>query len=370
MLSPEQTLDLEWATENHLYRTLLKNKAISQARALPEQVKLPTRSIPAGPVANVTARLYNSAPVKEVMAETVVAIRISLGLGAQPPTKKEKKTRETRREDNYTKASKPAGESDGSDGSESEKHTDGDDKSAKKVPAVSDDEDSLAEFDGRIASGSEESEEEHEDGAKGSVRSRKPVEYAVDEDLSPASDDSAVGADSGSEADDQTKTSAGRPTKASFLPSLTMGGYWSGSEGEEASDVSDVDDAPRKNRRGQRARQKIWEQKYKQNAKHLQKEAQGRGDERDRGWDLKRGAQEEGHRPPWMKAKAADTRGYKGTVSGGNATELKPRGGMKMEQKKMEKPLQPMHPSWIAAQKAKEKATDSGTFAGKKVVFD
>ncbi|KAK7942896.1 uncharacterized protein PG986_012009 [Apiospora aurea] len=90
-----------------------------------------------------------------------------------------------------------------------------------------------------------------------------------------------------------TKAAPSRPGDSTFLPSL-MGGYISGSE----SDASDVDVAPaRNNRRGQRARQAIWEKKFKQEAKHLNKPK----DSRDDGWDAKRGAVGNEHGAPWKQ---------------------------------------------------------------------
>lgn len=79
----------------------------------------------------------------------------------------------------------------------------------------------------------------------------------------------------------KTKTNTG---SSAFLPTL-MGGYISNSE----SEASDLDIAPslKKNRRGQRARQAIWEKKYGEKAKHFSKPQQNT---RDLGWDARRGA--------------------------------------------------------------------------------
>lgn len=150
-----------------------------------------------------------------------------------------------------------------------------------------------------------------------------------------------------------------------------MGGYWSGSEG--GSDVEqDVDVAPRKNRRGQRARQQIWEKKYGKGAKHLKNAKPDAKNGRDEGWDMKRGAQEEGaqarrgYKPHWQRSRAETaTAGVDGgPVSGGNAVQLAPR-----RARQESKPERPMHPSWEAAKRAKEQS-QTGAFAGKKMVFD
>lgn len=165
--------------------------------------------------------------------------------------------------------------------------------------------------------------------------------------------------------------SAPSTSKTSFLPSLTMGGYWSGSEG--ASDVEeDVDVAPRKNRRGQRARQQIWEKKFGKGAKHLANAKPSR----DEGWDMQRGAraatQHAGSRykPRWAQDRhAAGAQAGAGPVaSGGNASPVMPRSRGATGASKP-KPDQPMHPSWEAAKRAKEQS-QTGTFAGKKMVFE
>ncbi|KAL2266045.1 hypothetical protein VTJ83DRAFT_5397 [Remersonia thermophila] len=173
------------------------------------------------------------------------------------------------------------------------------------------------------------------------------------------------------------------------LPTL-MAGYISGSES-----ASEIDDAPaRKNRRGQRARQAIWEKKYGEKAKHLQKQA------RDAGWDLKRGAVEPGAKP-WKqgirnplldkgKNKGAAAEGGDSGPTGGNAKgrghgpagrrgpqagkDSKPNQSHQGPPKKAPAPRArddtgPLHPSWEAKRKAKEKML-TAPFQGKKITFD
>ncbi|KAL7970343.1 Bud-site selection protein, partial [Trichoderma sp. SZMC 28014] len=158
---------------------------------------------------------------------------------------------------------------------------------------------------------------------------------------------------------------AARPGDSTFLPTL-MGGYISGSE--SASDI----DAPPKKRRGQRARQAIWEKKYGAKAKHLQKEAANGG--WDSGWDMKRGAvgPEDQGRKPWKKggrasAGAGGRGGYsQGRERGANAhQESRPAPPPKPVKKDNEGPL---HPSWEARKKAKEQQKGAA-FAGSKIVF-
>ncbi|KAL7951610.1 Bud-site selection protein, partial [Trichoderma barbatum] len=151
-----------------------------------------------------------------------------------------------------------------------------------------------------------------------------------------------------------------RSGDSTFLPTL-MGGYISGSE--SASDI----EAPPKKRRGQRARQAIWEKKYGASAKHLQKAATKGG--RDAGWDMKRGAvgpEDQGRGKPWKKGgrpATGDSRSYS-QGRGGNDRE-QTRAPPKPTKKDNEGPL---HPSWEARKKAKE-AQQNVAFAGSKVVF-
>lgn len=143
-----------------------------------------------------------------------------------------------------------------------------------------------------------------------------------------------------------------------FLPSL-MAGYISGSE----SEASDIDVAPpaRKNRRGQKARQAIWEKKFKAEAKHLAKQKAGRDD----GWDLKRGAVDGSERTPWKQ-------GIK-TPFGkrhGNHEGIEPANPARRPKAKPKKDDEgPLHPSWEAKKKAKEQQ-QTAAFQGKRVVFD
>lgn len=151
-----------------------------------------------------------------------------------------------------------------------------------------------------------------------------------------------------------------RTTDSTFLPALTMGGYWSGSE-SEAED--DIDIAPRKNRRGQRARQQLWEKKYGSKAKHLQKPQKH---DRNEGWDPKRGAQlEERH-----------TRHGPSVSKGDHLPEINPNytpilnstgnSGRKLDHRDDGGRL---HPSWEAAKRAREMKQNI-QFTGKKITFD
>lgn len=114
------------------------------------------------------------------------------------------------------------------------------------------------------------------------------------------------------------------------LPLLNQG-YISGSEDDE--DVPVVNVQPeRKNRRGQRARRKIWEQKFGKRANHVikeQQEAQKREQEKEKKRKLKE---------------------------------------QKMKQR-LEFEAKPLHPSWEAQMKRKQELS-AAKFNGKKVKFN
>ncbi|KAK7545924.1 Bud-site selection protein [Phyllosticta citricarpa] len=176
---------------------------------------------------------------------------------------------------------------------------------------------------------------------------------------------------------------AAAPTKSTFIPSLSAVGYISGSDsdGPEPEDVDEAVAPRRKNRRGQRARQAIWEKKYGEKAAHVQKQQQQQQQQqhkaktdRNAGWDAKRGATDG----------AARGKGAKGGVKFGGAGA---RGGPKGKGKdsgtaanttalgKRKVPAHrddegKLHPSWEAKKRLKEQASAKVQFLGKKITFD
>ncbi|KAI1807849.1 Bud-site selection protein [Daldinia bambusicola] len=163
---------------------------------------------------------------------------------------------------------------------------------------------------------------------------------------------------------------------SAFLPTL-MGGYISGSE----SEASDLDLAPaRKNRRGQRARQAIWEKKYKEKAKHVQKQQEKARAGRDQGWDMRRGAvgdeEASSNNKPWKKgirnpfdSKHVHPERQQHLQSGGGRGSAPDKPMPKPKAVPKRDDTGPLHPSWAAAKKAKEEG-QKVEFQGRKVVFD
>ncbi|KAI9883887.1 MAG: hypothetical protein M1823_004327 [Watsoniomyces obsoletus] len=156
---------------------------------------------------------------------------------------------------------------------------------------------------------------------------------------------------------DGKKTTSANST---FLPTLMAGGYWSGSE--SAEDLEELQ--PRKNRRGQRARQAIWELKYGRNANHLKSDT--RGGDRDSRRDARdqngAGRQQRGIGP--RAAPRGGIQSPRDYATGPNAVVMSRSEAADKPEKE-----RPLHPSWEAARQAKAQK-QAASFTGKKIVFD
>lgn len=404
MLTWRQSLDLHQTAFHYLFSSLLKIKSIANHPDLPAEV---TREIPKPELDekeqtalhHVTSCLFNRLEVRQVMEKVVVEVCRALDL--PPPEKKKgkKKGGKDKDEDDESEAEgrdkKKA--ADGKDAKKKERKVKeisvSDDEKPKKSKKArkeeSEDEDeemdtdaeerAFAKYASRLApsddDGDADSESESDRVQKGKRRSIRVRDMSISlspepesgsaspfgsepelGSLSGSDPESESDADSESESEPeqpppkQAKLSKSSKSKSkvpdqTFLPSL-MGGYVSGSE----SSASEVDVAPRKNRLGQKQRQAIWEKKFGAGAKHMQqppaKKQRGKGGARDDGWDLKRGAvgEEDGKgRKPWKKG----IEGPLAAMGGGGGERQRP-----VTKKDDEGPL---HPSWEARKKAKEK---------------
>ncbi|SLM33803.1 Bud-site selection protein, BUD22 [Lasallia pustulata] len=390
-----KALDLATTAQLHLHKTLLKSKPIATSAALPPSVASILDSATQShdiAHANVTARLYNSNPVKSAMTEVMASINAVLGLEQQPNRKKRLRKADYK-SDKAMKVKLPRQKEDirriedvTNDGSDSvwdiiprpgvpheATNADGDEDEGVNKDEGEDAEESELEdvtYASRLAnsSDSESADDKSEDdpettpitGAERIARALSLSPFPSDPTPSPSPPPSKA---------KPTKTSTITPKSTTFLPSLMMGGYWSGSE--SASDIDDdeadaADNQPRKNRMGQQARRVLWEKKFGAKANHLKDQ------KRDVDWDSRKGARggdERGKRE----------RGRGGRRDGGGGREFVSRGrgasgasGANSEivggrKTKMEEG--PLHPSWEAAKKAKEQKK-TATFQGKKVVFD
>jgi hypothetical protein len=362
-----KSLDITQIAEQHLRKTLAKVKSIKDHEGLPESAKQAARGITDTATLNVTARLYKVQGVKAAVDGCIDDLKGILATGSEGQNVGKKK-KEDKKDVQKKRNTEEEEEGEFQGFSDDEEY---------------DEEEAFAEFDARIAapsSGEEDSDESLSDGHRppSVVNSESEDEELGEESEDEFSDDSGAiprtsqfvnGEDdseefSGSSSEDisedgaipppkaKTKAELGKTTKSTALPSLSHAAYFSGSE-SEASDL-DIDPAPKKNRRGQRARQKIWEQKYGEKAKHKEKE------ERNQGWDAKRGAVSNDR----GRGKGGPKKGYGPERSGGNDTEL---GSRKKITKRDDSGA--LHPSWQAAKAAKEKKMAVKP-QGTKITFD
>jgi hypothetical protein len=134
------------------------------------------------------------------------------------------------------------------------------------------------------------------------------------------------------------------------LPILATGYYSGGESDEDERDDAIVKDItePRKNRRGQRARQKIWEKKYGKTAKHKVKEHQRELSDRERlraEYEVRKTKREAKERV-WREREAEK----------------------EAKRKVAEEKSHTLHPSWEA--KLKQQESLKAKFSGKKITFD
>lgn len=340
---------------------------------LPPDLKKP-KPLPSDTASlNVNARLCNSNPVKEAFPTAIAAVKREFGIKdeVKVPAKKKRiraKDYETTgrsrsmsissADENYVpdpRVRRRRADDDSDDDGVLQNNSEGSDEEMEQYKGrltFSDDEDSDNESGGVDIGDIERRLMAEGIPRKAGTGKEGRYDHAADLSLSEASEDESV---------EEEPRKAPAPKKSSFIPSLTMGGYISGS----GSDVEDeVDVAPKKNRRGQRARQKIWEQKYGTRATHLQNEQRGQG------WDPRRGAvdSDRGGRFGKNKGNGAnsmalgkDRRGL-GQSRGAATTEVK--------QRPKKDDSGPLHPSWEAAKRAKEKKAVPVAFTGKKISFD
>ncbi|BGP15401.1 hypothetical protein JCM10213_005099 [Rhodosporidiobolus nylandii] len=184
-----------------------------------------------------------------------------------------------------------------------------------------------------------------------------------------------------SKADKAAAPKPGKPiTSSSFLPSLAAGYIsYSDSDGEDAKWVRDAEredkKGARKNRRGQRARQAIWEKKFGSAANHITKAAGQKPvplakmkEQKARKAAIASGKIAP---PPEKPQEPFDIKHSRGGSANPNAQSLGPKartfGGAPVPEGEK------MHPSWEAKRKQKEalaQVAAGGPPQGKKITFD
>lgn len=385
-----KSLDLHQTAIAHLSSSLLKVKSIAASTDLPEEIRVgvPKPELNDDEKAalhNVTSGLFNRKMVKEAVDRAIVVVCEELNVPPPPKGKQGKKNKrgeqEEQPEDRIATAVETEGVAGVGDANEYDDVTD--------FEGFQSDVDEPGPAVGEASSSEEDTheEEDSEDEEEGVSRYDALLGGSSDSDsdVDPSEWERFRGTEtvdlddisSGSESDVNSSSPQIQPPSRSPSPPPAkrkkaakaanptnvaeggfyslLGGYVSGSES-----ASDIEVAAPKKRRGQRARQKIWEQKYGSKAKHLHEQKKA---SRDSGWDMKRGAvdgEDQARRTPWKKgvSNPFSNRSTEGPV----------------KEKKLKKPPTrddegKLHASWEAAKKAKEQQKGAA-FAGSKIVFD
>jgi plasmid stability protein len=396
----------------------LKIKAIATSPQLPLEISKPAVVSTDAAALNVHARLCNSNPVKEAFPTAIAEVKREFGILDDGASAK----RRVRAKDHAAAAGS------GSRGHSQDESDEGGEEDALRLRAVqkgnsakrvdrdilmadvdgsgesgSDDEDEFDRYADRLA-GSDDNDDDDEDmhdassdvdiedleqqlereGIQRKALRPRPHDHAAARSLSDSPSPSPP-----PDRDGPTRPAPAtrKPTTSAFLPILSMAGYISGGSGSDADDFEDV--RPKKNRRGQRARQAIWEKKFGAGAKHLETQTAKQG------WDPKRGAvavaggdarplnraakrsagsrfAKDANKLPLGRSRASVARQpeAKASIATGGPRERKGPVAAAKAAKPTRDDSGPLHPSWEAARRAKEKKSVPVTFQGKKISFD
>jgi hypothetical protein len=321
-------LDLDKTAKNHLVKSLLKAKRVRESPVFIVVYGSEPRLDPVSTVEGIVlGRLFNSNPVKLAMGRIMSGLFETLNIG---PSKKQKsnsraKTIESQRKE----ADSPPNDLDPME--------------------ITEDEDRVGE---------ESFSKSDESAGGGSVASSAgdpgdSLIAASSEEERAAADETTFNSKQGSSK--RTARPSNPIDSTAFLPSLSMGGYYSGSDSSDDDESKNIGGAlpkDRKNRRGQRARQQLAEMKYGSKAKHLQKPSSGRNTD----WDRRKGAVGATDRRADRKMVGSQPRHAGGPV--------KPPKPLKRDD------TGPIHPSWEAAKQRKLQSAAPAAFSGKKITFD
>jgi BUD22 len=428
-------LELARAAENHLLKQLFRTKRIREAPAFVSlygnDVDGKVSGPKSGAEANVVGRLVNSNPVREVIPGIMSGIYGCLGLDEASSGTNDRREKIV---SSIVKASAEGnldrGEGDRRTGpghlklfrvdkdhrTDTSSNSSGDDfvtKAEKLAEAASDpqeseEDDEMAQFNGRLASSSGSDGSGFEQDETSRTRSLNMNGKSQPTGSSSSTPSPSPGPSSISPSPQPPQRSATAiptpkprstkpPSNTTFLPSLTLGGYFSGSESTSDADpdapfrhqthtfsTAPTLPQPRKNRRGQRARQQIAEKKYGSGAKHLQKQQQQQQQQRppskqgrDAGWDPRMGATAGAGTAMGKRKGKGKGKGKGWQVGGGRGLKatganVEPVTRGKSKEKAKSTVDGPVHPSWEAARKRKQQQTQSvtGMFRGKKISFD
>lgn len=417
-----KSLGLASVAEIHFYKTLLKTKSIATAPAFPHHVHTTiegSKKLQETASANVQARLFKSGPVQAALTEALKGVRAVLGIEeVKPKGKKRMRAKDYEASDEFGRAnSKRVRSSTPTTGAPKEKEeawsglSEPDISQNDEDEGIKDEEEENVDYDlyaSRLAQSSDE--ESIGEDAEGQDHDRNELNDMSITDEEPSDEESHEE----EEESDQDPSSISNthhnlpppkapipppkrklppptfpPKTTTFLPSLSLSGYWSGSDTSHPSSSSDNTSSAkiqRRNRMGQQARRALWEKKFGRNANHVKKQ-EGVYD-RNQGWDARKGAQGLEDEKGWRGRGRGNRRGgvgrgvgdarrgrgrSTGKVEGGrNAQRTGANSDPVISRKTAAKPATkegPLHPSWEAARKAKEQKKVL-PFQGKKVVFD
>ncbi|KIW59677.1 hypothetical protein PV05_04112 [Exophiala xenobiotica] len=350
-------LKLDRTARQYVIKQLVKTKRIKEHPAFiqvygPDPVLDPTKSIAEG---NVIGRLFNSGPVKQVLPGIMNGIYDALDISQAGPDKIDIK-RDKRA---VTSKSKNSEDEDVFDGFSDREPDDGeavnDDLSGSEMDNL------LDQYAGRLASSDDETNDDAsadlQFSPSDSISEQGNLIRPPREDLSISASPEPVDR---RERPSNTEKIVKPLSSTAFLPSLSLGGYYSGSD-SETGDLNYNRGPPlrkeRKNRRGQRARQKLAEMKFGKKANHIAQQTATR----QTSWDPKRGAVGENDRRQHRFRDGKVSHKANGAATQGNTVPLgKP---------KKRDDSGSLHPSWEAIKKRKESQTQA-IFTGKKVTFD
>lgn len=313
---------------------------------------------------NYISNLWNNKGVKVIVSDIEWSFKIVRG----DITKQERDARKA--QTGKDEIEEVGDENENDSDSESDSGSESDDAAEYDIQNVDFDEDKYAMYDQSNESGEEE------------FAADPNVNYneITDEEPSEDEDEDEIDEDEESEEDEffdapapkkddkKSKKEKEKKEKSLNLPELATG-YFSGGESDsddfdpDADKVVKAATTTRKNRRGQRARQKIWEQKYGKEAKHVKLERERYMNEREQ----KQKEFEERQRKREEKARNAP--------SGSNVEPIGQRVVRESTPTSSNSTPAPapvsekVHPSWEAKRLAEEKQKNV-KFAGKKITFD
>ncbi|CAB4256901.1 Bud22p [Maudiozyma barnettii] len=292
--------------------------------------------------AKFASSTMNMGKVKEIMSTYENGINVLLGIAVREPKPAEKKKV-------IVEEKESASEDDEDDDAEENISIEDD-----LVPDQDIDEDTLKQYDTLLADSDAESGSEVGNGLDNNINYNE----VTDEEPS----------------DDDDEEDNGTTEKKYNLPQL-MNGYYSGDD-EEASDLDEHEEklvraqteAPeKKNRRGQRARRRIWAQKYGREANHVQREIEEKKNEREK---RQREYEERVEKRAAKQAKSDKVNANLIPIAnakkmGGNYSSSDTVG----KETFVVKSVNENHPSWVAKIQAEEKLKNA-KFSGKKITFD